>query len=104
MCLLRSLRGIIIYTVPLFSGGQQGTSFGFGVQTTSGITPVTYLLTSFNVLWTYVRLLLLPIKQNLDYEYPVAKTLFEFPTLLSFLGHVTVVGLSFWLYKRRIGC
>jgi hypothetical protein len=76
-------------------------SLGFNIVTTSGITPVTYLLTSFNVLWTYVRLLLLPINQNLDYDYPIAKTLLEFPTLLSFLGHLAVVGMSFWLYKKR---
>jgi hypothetical protein len=91
---------IVLYKVPLFSS-QPGLSYGFGVQTTSGITPVTYLLTSFNVLWTYVRLLLVPIKQNLDYDYPVAKTLFESPTLLSFLGHVVVVGTAFWLYKKK---
>ncbi len=30
---------------------------GFSVQTTSGINTGTYLLTSFNVIWTYIRLL-----------------------------------------------
>lgn len=89
--------GLIAKTLNLTSG----TSVGFNVSTTSGITPVSYLLTSFNVLWTYVRLLFLPINQNLDYDYPIAKTLFEFPTLISFLGHVAVVGISFWLYKKR---
>jgi len=89
--------GLIAYNLNLTSG----TSVGFSVSTPSGITPVSYLLTSFNVIWTYVRLLLLPINQNLDYDYPIAKTLFEFPTLLSFLGHVAVVGISFWLYKKR---
>jgi hypothetical protein len=89
--------GLIAYNLNLTSG----TSVGFNVSTTSGITPVSYLLTSFNVLWTYVRLLFLPINQNLDYDYPIAKTLFEFPTLLSFLGHIAVVGVSFWLYKKR---
>lgn len=86
-------------TVNLMAKGN--TSFGFNVVTTSGITPWTYLLTSFNVIWTYVRLLLLPINQNLDYDYPVAKTLFELPTLLSFLGHVAVAGMSLWLYNKK---
>jgi len=89
--------GLLAYNLNLTSG----TSVGFNVSTPGGINPVTYLLTSFNVVWTYVRLLVLPINQNLDYDYPIAKTLFEFPTLLSFLGHVAVVGISFWLYKRR---
>jgi len=43
-----------------------------------------YLLTQFNVLRTYVRLLLLPIHQNLDYDYPVSTHFFEPRTLLSF--------------------
>ncbi len=78
-----------------------GSGYGFGVHTATGITPVTYQLTSFNVLWTYVRLLILPIHQNLDYDYPIAKTLFEFPTILSFLGIVAVVAASLWLYRKK---
>jgi hypothetical protein len=45
--------------------------------------------------------LFLPINQNLDYDYPVAKTLFELPTILSFAGHLTVVIASFWLYRTK---
>jgi protein O-mannosyl-transferase len=74
---------------------------GFGIVGVNSITPWDYQLTSFNVLWTYVRLLLLPIHQNLDYEYPLAMTLFEFPTLLSFAGHVAVVLVSLWLYSKK---
>ena len=77
------------------------TSAGFNISGQKGITPWTYLLTSFNVTWTYIRLLFLPIRQNLDYDYPVAKTLFELPTLLSFVGHAAVVGWASWLYRRK---
>ncbi len=74
---------------------------GFSVVGTNSITPWNYLFTSFNVLWTYIRLLFLPVHQNLDYEYPMAMTLFEFPTLLSFIGHVLVAGAAFWLYRSK---
>jgi protein O-mannosyl-transferase len=80
-------------------GGQAG--IGFDVVSPTGISPVSYLLTSFNVIWTYIRLLVLPIGQNLDYDYPIAKTLFEIPTMLSFLGHFVVVSAAFWLYKKK---
>lgn len=80
-------------------GGQAG--IGFDVVSPTGISPVNYLLTSFNVIWTYIRLLVLPIGQNLDYEYPIAKTLFEMPTILSFIGHLVVVSAAFWLYKKK---
>jgi hypothetical protein len=91
---------ILKVTMPSMSGSG-GTSAGFGMSGQKGITPVTYLLTSFNVMWTYIRLMILPINQNLDYDYPLARTLFEFPTLLSFLGHVAVVGTSLWLYRKK---
>ena len=89
--------GVLIYTMSTtnLSGA------GFGISGQNNITPWTYLLTSMNVLWTYIRLLFLPINQNLDYEYPLAKTLIEFPTLLSFLGHLAVVAVAFWFYKKK---
>jgi len=74
---------------------------GFGIIGQNSITPWTYLLTSFNVLWTYIRLLSLPINQNVDYAYPLAKTLFEFPTLLSLAGHLCIVAASLRLYVRK---
>jgi hypothetical protein len=74
---------------------------GFGISGQKGITPWTYQLTSLNVLWTYVRLLLLPINQNLDYSYPLAKTLFAFPTVLSLLGHLGVIAVSLWVYVKK---
>ena len=76
-------------------------SIGLHVQTTSGINASTYILTSLNVIWTYIRLMLLPINQNLDYDYAIAKTLFEFPTFLSLIGHIAVVGSAFWLYVKK---
>jgi len=49
------------------------------------------------VLWTYLRLLILPINQNLDYDYPVAKSIFEFPTFLSFVGILLILVSAFYL-------
>ena len=83
----------------LSKGGSAGV--GFNLVSATGITPVTYLYTSFNVIWTYLRLLVLPINQNLDYDYAIAKTLFELPTLLSFLGHVAVIAGAFLVYFRK---
>jgi hypothetical protein len=91
--------GLLAYIYVTYIAGS--TSAGFSISGQKGITPWTYLLTSFNVIWTYIRLLFLPINQNLDYDYPVAKTLLELPTLLSFLGHLAVTGTAFWLYKKK---
>ncbi len=74
---------------------------GFGVVGHNNITPWSYLFTSFNVLWTYIRLLILPISQNLDYDYRWSQTLLEFPTYLSLIGHVLVVAACFWVYRKK---
>jgi hypothetical protein len=97
------LTWIQIYNTVHITGGAESSAagIGFNVQTTSGINASTYILTSLNVIWTYIRLMLLPINQNLDYDYAIAKTLFEFPTFLSLIGHIAVVGSAFWLYVKK---
>jgi hypothetical protein len=74
-----------------------GEAAGFGVKL---LTPFEYLMTQFNVLWTYVRLLFLPINQNLDYDYPIAHSLFGFPTILSFVGHLLVIAFAVYVWRK----
>jgi hypothetical protein len=90
----------VVSRLDLFaSGGVAGV--GFNLVSMTGITAESYLYTSFNVIWTYIRLLFLPINQNLDYDYPIAKTLFELPTILSFLGHFAVIAATIWLWRKK---
>ena len=49
------------------------------------ISPWHYLLTQFRVIVTYTRLLLVPINQNIDYDYAISRNILELPTLISFL-------------------
>jgi len=91
---------LILKGLNLFAaGGVAGV--GFNVVSQTGVTAKSYLYTSFNVIWTYIRLLFLPINQNLDYDYPIAKTLFELPTILSFAGHLAIIAASVWLYRTK---
>lgn len=89
----------ILLTILLLSSKLEGA--GFNITKETDITPLTYLFTQFNVIWTYIRLLFLPINQNLDYDYPIAKTLFEFPTFLSFVGHIAVILLTLYLFLKK---
>ena len=91
---------VALRNLDLFAHGGPG-GVGFNLVSATGITAWTYFLTSLNVVWTYIRLLFLPINQNLDYDYKVAKTLFEFPTLLSLIGHLAVIGGAFWAYFKK---
>lgn len=67
----------------------EGPSAGFS-QT--AITPKEYLYTQFNVIVYYMALLAVPVNQNLDYDFPVAKSLFETPSVNS----GTVLNLPVW--------
>ena len=60
-----------------------------------------YLCTQFNVIVLYVRLLFLPMGQNLDHLYPFKSGFFDGLTPLAFVFLVAMVALGIWNIKRR---
>ena len=65
-----------------------------------GISPMHYLLTQFRVMVTYIRLVFLPVNQNLDYDYPIFKSIFEFPVLISFLFLIFILFSAKRLFSK----
>lgn len=59
-----------------------------------------YLVTEFGVITTYIRLLFLPINQNLDYDYPVYHSLFTPVIFASFLFLSALLGTALYLLYR----
>jgi tetratricopeptide (TPR) repeat protein len=59
-----------------------------------------YLMTELRVIVTYIRLIFLPINQNLDYDYPVYHSLFTPSVFLSFLFLLSILGLGVYLLLR----
>lgn len=59
-----------------------------------------YLFTQFRVIVTYIRLVILPINQNLDYDYPSYHSLLEIEVLLSFLFLAAFIALAAYLTYR----
>jgi len=72
-----------------------------GPEGTVYISPLEYLLTQFRVLITYLRLLILPVNQNLDYDYPVAHTFFNFQTMTSFFALLALAGAGIWSFSKH---
>lgn len=66
----------------------------------SVITRGTYILTQLNVLRTYFRLLFFPVRQNLDYDYPLSHSFLEPHTLFSFFFLAAVFLGAVFLLKR----
>jgi len=48
-----------------------------------GISRWDYLTTQFRVIVTYIRLMLFPVRQNLDYDYPIYRSMLDTEILLS---------------------
>ena len=63
-----------------------------------------YLMTEMRVITTYIRLIFLPVNQNLDYDYPISRSLFDLPVLFSFLFLAAIfVGALYLLHKTQNG-
>lgn len=67
---------------------------------TTGISRSSYLFTQFRVIVTYLRLLVLPIDQILDYDYPVYHSFLNPPVFLSFLLLASLFSFALYLLFR----
>lgn len=71
-------------------------------QETKLISRQKYLLTEFNVITTYIRMLFYPVNQSLHHMYPLANSLFEIPTLFSFLLLILIIVIAAFLSRKYI--
>ena len=89
--------------IPLLLSTTMGSFETMRLASTNKITRLEYFFTQFTVLVVYIRLLFLPLNQNLDYDYPIYHSLFNSSVLFSmvFLFSILNIGLLF-LYRSRI--
>ncbi len=66
----------------------------------AGITPLQYLVTEFNVIWIYIKLLIVPYPQMLDYAYPITKTLLSVQNVVAGAGLVALLLAAFLVRKH----
>lgn len=64
------------------------------------LTAPEYFFTQINVVRTYLRLIIFPANQNIDYEYPVRHTLLEWRTLASAAGLLTLLTVAYRTRRR----
>ncbi len=65
------------------------------------VTSLNYFFTQFSVIIKYIQLLILPINQNIDYDFPISNSFFQPRTLLSFLLLLSLVILAIFLFKKH---
>ena len=94
---------VYAYNMGLF---RHEIQFATLLEDVSGITHETqgvgrwrYLCTQFNVISVYIRLLLIPINQNLDYSYPFKTGFFDGATPYAFVFLVGIFFAGWWSRK-----
>ncbi len=67
------------------------------------ITPWHYLLTQANVIIQYFKLLFLPLPHwlNVDHDFPLLRSLFEYPTFLSVSILLLLIALAAYLINKK---
>jgi len=95
---------ILILIIPALSGFNLGLLFRT-IEPQQGhevtLNGFNYLLTQFRVIVTYIRLLILPINQNLDYDYPIYESITNPNVMLSFFLLTTMLVLALQHWNRH---
>jgi tetratricopeptide (TPR) repeat protein len=64
------------------------------------ISRLDYLFTQFSVLVTYLRLMIAPVNQNLDYDFPIYRSFLDPNVFLSFIFLSSLIGIGIFLFYR----
>ena len=93
---------VVLRTVPTFQGRYRGlNTAGFDIPS---LPPWRYLLTEWNVVVIYLRLLFSPVGQNVDWDFPLARGPSD-PTawLCGLLLTALLLGTSYvyWRFRAR---
>ena len=106
MAPLCALFGTVVFY--LMGGFKGAADFGSLISDVSNMLQETekigrwpYLVTQMTVLVIYLRLLILPIHQNLDYLYPFKNSFFDGLTPLAFSFLAGLLALGIWQCRRR---
>lgn len=100
---------LIIIPLSLFWTAIVGMIFhsGGGSGLSAAISPdlkeipfYDYVITQLRVTITYLRLLVFPVGQNLDYEYAVFRTFWTPAVVLSLLANIVIVSSGIYLFLR----
>lgn len=106
------------YAAPIVKGelapaGPQKLDYTAGMKIAQ-VSPKEYLYTQFNVTVYYLGLLLVPVNQNLDYDFPWARELMKapdvppgtvlnmpmLPPIVSLLVLLAIIGAALYLFAR----
>ena len=94
--------------IPIVAGGavavvfvarvlSASTSAGFGMK---DLPWYQYFYTQCRAIWRYVLFYIWPVGQNIDHDYPISRTLFDYGAVVGLIGLVLLIGAAWWWRKR----
>lgn len=94
--------------IPIAAGGVAGTVFvarilahapsvGFRIK---DFTWYQYFFTECRAFFSYLRLLVFPAGQNLDYDYPISHNILDHGAVFGLAGILLLAGAAFYFRKR----
>ena len=89
----------VVPLVHIIARKSMVSALGVAAETDT-ISRSEYLLTQFNVIRSYLRLLFFPLQQSIDYDPPLSHQFFEPVTFLSFLLIVFLIALAIILFRK----
>ncbi|MCB0804397.1 MAG: tetratricopeptide repeat protein [Bacteroidales bacterium] len=75
--------------------------FGLLPAETRDISRMDYLITQFRVIVKYLQLFILPVNQNLDYDFALSTSFFSWDVLLSFLLLIALLVVAIIVFKKH---
>ncbi len=70
---------------------------GFRMQ---DLTWYQYFFTQCRAIWIYLAKFVLPIRQNIDYDFPISRSITAYGAVLGLLG-LAAVSIAAWIYRKR---
>jgi tetratricopeptide (TPR) repeat protein len=92
---------LLLVFLLFFYKNYHNLTYTLSLDTGKKINAYNYLMTQFGVVWQYIRLLFVPVGQNLDHSVPLAESLFAPRTFISFIGLALLFGWGLFLFNRN---
>ena len=92
----------VFFLAPLYKGAEVDslTRTITSIVSSRNLNPVTYFVTQLGVIWTYLRILIVPYGITLDYSYPVVDKILTLRSIVAGFGLAGLLLLAFKLRNR----